>query len=366
VVLLAVVGIVIWQFAPIDETLDKFLPDFNKTSSPTTSPVQGTTAVPTAAPTAAIPFNRCASDAQCCINGLDNICDLGVDKVMYSMVHNAMSSVDDGFFLLPNHVKPLERALEAGYRGINVDLCNCGGKLELCHGRCDLGTKDVEETFRNINQFLDDNRNEVLMLTMEVNSDADGAVDLFAFRDMISNIDGLLSKFYVHPAIDVVWPSLRQVVASNKRILFFHFNGPNCRDTECPDGMHFWFEYAAETEFSFPNTAALEDSPNSCKVTRGGNLQREPASRTFFAVNDFVTPAKQSSAEVVNEYSFANKRIQECKAEYNDLDVNVISVDYWQRGDLVRLQQDVNQARGTQSQSRSRQLRTNTQTTANA
>jgi hypothetical protein len=37
----------------------------------------------------------------------------------------------------------------------------------------------------------------------------------------------------------------------------------------CPYGFMEWFDYAAESAFSFANTSALNDTKSACNVTRG-------------------------------------------------------------------------------------------------
>jgi len=92
--------------------------------------------VPTSAPTSATPqyqFIQCDGQKECC-NGLEGICDLRVDEVLFATLHNAMATFEDGFLFGPNHQSPLEDALEVGYRGLNLDICNCGGEIIFCHG----------------------------------------------------------------------------------------------------------------------------------------------------------------------------------------------------------------------------------------
>ena len=134
VIVLAVAGILIWKFAPVDEAINSILPSYNNTSSgggggggPTGSPVDNNVA--TAAPTDSpqYQFIQC-NDGQPCCNGLDTNCNLRANQVLYATLHNAMATFDDGFIFGPNHQKQLESAVEAGYRGINLDLCNCGGQ----------------------------------------------------------------------------------------------------------------------------------------------------------------------------------------------------------------------------------------------
>lgn len=145
VIVLAVAGILIWKFAPVDEAINSILPNYNATGGSgsssnsgggggsgannggtTTSPEE--TVSPTASPTYG--FMQCSNpnDPTTCCNGLETNCDLRVNEIMYATLHNAMATFDDGFIFGPNHERQLEGAVEAGYRGINLDLCNCGGQ----------------------------------------------------------------------------------------------------------------------------------------------------------------------------------------------------------------------------------------------
>ena len=97
------------------------------------------------------------NDLTNCCNGLGNICDMPFNDILFPTVHNSMSTVEDGFPSLfgqgANHKYSLERALEAGYRGLSIDVCNCGSdedRYQLCHGICDLAPRDPVEVFRSI------------------------------------------------------------------------------------------------------------------------------------------------------------------------------------------------------------------------
>jgi hypothetical protein len=118
-----------------------------------------TTGSPTSSPSL-IPdkfvFMQCEDVTKNCCNGLDSICNLRVDEIFYASVHNAMASVEGGFLFQHNHQFQLEGAMEAGYRGINLDVCKCNGQYQL--GICDHGARDPVETFASINSFLDEVR----------------------------------------------------------------------------------------------------------------------------------------------------------------------------------------------------------------
>jgi hypothetical protein len=217
-VVLVVVGVLVWQFAPIDDAIDAVLPTFNNTGNQWGASGPTPISNPTLAPSTAerFEFMLCNDQDMDCCNGLDSICDLGVDDILYATVHNAMASFEDGFLFGPNHRYNLESALEAGYRGINLDVCNCGGVYQFCHGGCSFGSRDIDEVFTNINTFMDENPTEVVVITIQMNSKVDQAVDLAELYAFMTAVPGFSEKFYEHPNLIDDWPTLRGVIESNK------------------------------------------------------------------------------------------------------------------------------------------------------
>lgn len=222
VVLLAVCGVLIWKFAPIDEAIDTVLPDFSNTTNNGGSGNSGGGGndiddlnPPTDAPIESYGFMQCQdpSSTACC-NGLDGgVCNLRVDQAMFATVHNAMATFQDGFIFGPNHKLPLEQSLAAGYRGINLDVCNCGGQLNFCHGICTLGPRQIDEVMENMNEFLDANPSEIVVFLFQINSGVDQEVDMNEFAALIRQIDDgqFASKIYQHASLDSPWPTLGQL-----------------------------------------------------------------------------------------------------------------------------------------------------------
>jgi hypothetical protein len=207
-----IIGIIVWIISSRKE-------DFDSESSPPSEKGPAST-LPVFSPSlpprsASFSFMQCEDETQNCCNGLDNICDLGVDKIFYAGVHNAMASVEDGFFYGANQQFELEGALEAGYRGINLDVCNCNGEYQLCHGICNFGARNPAQTFGSINSFLDENPTETILIILEINNGVDKTVDLDEIHNILSGVDGLVEKIYVHNDRTAPWPSLRNVVDQN-------------------------------------------------------------------------------------------------------------------------------------------------------
>ena len=123
-------------------------------------------------------------------------------------------------------------------------------------------------------------------------------------------------------------------------ILLFHLNGPtSCANGACPDGFHYWFDFAAETEFEFLDSSDFDNVARSCEITRGGGSTRQ-----FFAVTSFVTPPRQSQSELINTREFLEARIDACSAANGGLDVNLMYIDFWSIGDLPEVVQMRNKA----------------------
>jgi hypothetical protein len=292
-------------------------------------------------------FNRCTADeiknGNCC-NGIGGkFCDLPVTKATFAMVHNAMASKADGFFLFPSHIRPLEEALTAGYRGINLDIGRCDGRYLLIHGYCPLGSRDPATVLFNINSFLDKNPRAVIMLLLQLNSDADEDVDLQDVYKIAAGVGGFVDKLYAHPGPGTAWPTLRTLISSNKRILFFHFNGPSCADLAasggpgCPAGFHDWFGYADETDFELSSVAEVQNTETSCKVTRGGGT------RDFLGINVFLQLPSQRDSTTMNKKAFLERQLKECSRKNSNRPVNVFMVDFWSIGDAVNVAQSRNQ-----------------------
>lgn len=361
VVLLVVGGIMIWAFAPWDDAINGVLDDVRLTGGgstlpPTRKPVVVATFPPTAAPP--YEFMQCdpnnTGQSDCC-NGVEGACDLRANEIMYATLHNAMATLDGGFLFGPNHKTKLEGALEAGYRGLNLDICNCGGELVFCHGLCSLGPRDVVEVMQNVNAFLDEHPTEVITFIYQIDNDADQRVDLNQFYDKMLLVDGFVEKIYVHEGADAEWPTLRQLTEpmNNKRVIMFHYNGPNCNadPAACPDGLHLYYNYASDNNWEHMNVASIENRLNSCELRNNGINNN-----IFVGLNNFVSPPSQTSAQTLNDHSAATAFVDAC-TELLRTDINFVLVDFWEDGDLPKVTQEHNTALARQRRNERKLLR---------
>jgi hypothetical protein len=210
VLLLAGAGILIWQFAPIGQAVNAVVPGM-ASLVPTPSP--GST--PTSGSGSTFQFNQCTTTDDCC-NGLDTICDLAVNEVLFAGTHNSYASQDEGFlFFLGNQLNKIEDQMEEGFRGINLDLCGCSNSLVMCHNTCSV-SRSVNEVFTSMVSFLNNNPTEILLVTLELNPDMDQPVDLNNLYSEMEAVSGFVDYLYVHPDSTATWPTLRELKTSGK------------------------------------------------------------------------------------------------------------------------------------------------------
>lgn len=300
------------------------------------------------APPPTFVFNQCQNQSNCC-NGIEGLCAFGPDDILFAGIHNAYASAEDGFYVAPNHEYDCVAALDYGYRVINFDVGVCDGKLSFVHTLCKLGTYDPTVTLTRMQQWLNDNPNEVILIPIQLENILETPVDLGKFYNLLSQIDGFTNRMY-QKISGQDWPSLRELIDTDKRIIMFHYNGDSCSapGIVCPPGFHDWFAFAGESKYAFTAANEFDDKASACNVTRG--QKRGP----FYGVNLFVEiPSKQLASTLLNTKAFLQDHIAACSAVNGGLDVNVVFVDFWNQGNLPEVTQIHNTILANQRRMRS-------------
>mmetsp|Transcript_35226 Transcript_35226/g.51743 ORF Transcript_35226/g.51743 Transcript_35226/m.51743 type:complete len:387 (+) Transcript_35226:43-1203(+) len=366
VTILVAAGVCIWQFAPWeaalssiqDISLDDVLPDFNLTDDE--SSTEGDTG--TGSTPSDFVFNQCEIEVakeertgtdssssleefnKCC-NGLSSNCDFRVNELMFATIHNAMSTKEDGFFIGANHLYSLEKGLKKGYRGLLLDVCDCSDdenkiELVLCHGVCiDSYHRDIIEVLENIVEFLKNNPGEVLLIDLEMSHDDIEHMDKLV--EIMDSVEGFMDLLYDHPSADSEWPVMGDLVNDKKNIILFQNNGADCSNQQCGPGIHMWYDFVQSTSWEFNNAEALIDFSDSCQI------KVSPGDRPFFNVNHFVTPSLPSPTESakVNTDEVIEGRLKACMENNDNIDINLVSVDFWSMSNLPMITQTNNKAK---------------------
>ena len=289
---------------------------------------------------------KAASNTICdgCCNGLASNCNRPVNEVSFAMVHNAMSSRDN-LFGGYNNLLGLEDALVKGYRGLMLDSCICDGSLGetlqgfikgeddkgdnyhgLCHTSCDAGVRDPSVVFGNIKTFLDVNPREVMIIEFEVNDNS--LAELHTAID-----DSELDTYVLTEKGGESWPTIQQMIDSNKRLLLFaHGDGiESCyiEGATCPEGIFYTFDHFEQTNWN----------DETCDIK--GVPRAEPMD--FFLMNHWLNNdadlPSQENAERFNTYNSLVERYRKC----GDRIPNVIATEFWSVGDTLEFVFDLNQ-----------------------
>jgi hypothetical protein len=298
-------------------------------------------------------------------NGAPELCDRPLDRVAFAGTHNAMSAADIPDWLFPQQEKSIGGQLQDGVRAVLFDVYyglptagriksilnpkvlqaaeNAVGPegvaaamrirerlvgetegprgLYMCHGFCELGAVPLSNVVEGIRDFLIQNPNEVLILVIE---------DYVEPADLIAGFEaGGLGALVYRGGVTGPWPSLRELIELNQRVVVFAEHIPAAVGWLQPT-----IGAIQETPYTFHDPA----QPMSCAPNRGGRTG------TLFQINHWIetTPTpKPSNAAIVNAYDYLFKRAQACRRERRHLP-NIVAVDFYGTGDLMRVVRALN------------------------
>lgn len=259
----------------------------------------------------------CAPEPPLC-NGHAVLCDRRLDEVAFAGAHNAMSNAEDGW-MAPNQGWNIPHQLEAGVRGLNLDVYDVDGVATLCHGYCELGSAPFADVLTEVSAFLDEHPQEVLLLTLESYVSADEAAAAF-------DAAGLHDRVIDHDA-DAPWPTLAELIAADTRVAVWTSDGG------APSGWYLdqWSDWV----------------DNAYHVERGEVFPCEPdrgdPSNPFFNVNHFVTDpiADAGDAAEVNTAASLREHVDRCREETGRVP-NQVLVDFVDVGDVLRVVDELN------------------------
>lgn len=303
-------------------------------------------------------------------NGHEQLCDRPLNEVALPATHNSMSVPLPGWYSAEQD-RPIPEQLRDGVRGLLIDThyadrlpngrirtviddaaaretagrdgigpeavdaalrirARLGFKgrgergIYLCHTFCELGATKLDEVLGQLRRFLVANPGEVVVV---VNQDAITPADFVAAVRRA----GLERHVYRGP-VDGRWPTLRQMIASDQRLVLL---------AEEHAGGAPWYRPAyaralQETPYAFGRVGQLTDParrPASCVPNRG------PSSAPLLLLNHWIStdPLPQpTQAATVNAYGPLLARARACAA-IRHRTPNLVAVNFYRRGDLMRV-----------------------------
>jgi hypothetical protein len=312
-------------------------------------------------------YQNVAVNTEAC-NGYVALCDKPFDQVVIPASHNSMS-VADGEWFLAEQPKDMIDSLDDGIRGLLVDTwygqaTASGGAITaprslqaaeaelratygddvvasiqrtidrvrgedavgpeepyFCHTVCEIGATQMLGVMKRLRTWMDAHPRDVVVLFIQ---DVVTPADTAAVLD-----DAALTELaYTHPA-GQDWPTLRQMIEANKRLLVLMENQGG--GDQYPY-LHQGFDLVQDTEYTFDSA---EDF--TCTLKRG-----RPDS-PLFSVNHWLASFTRliSSAEEVNAYDVLKPRIEQCQ-EVRERTPTMIAVNWYDRGDLFRVVNELN------------------------
>jgi hypothetical protein len=299
-------------------------------------------------------------------NGSTALCDRPLDQVVLAGAHNAMSAADYPGWMFPNQEVGMGEQLRHGVRALLFDVHNgipVAGRVKtviedepgsrakfekalgsegvaaamrirdrlvgppegpkgpyLCHGFCELGARPLADGLKEIRDFLVENPGEVVLLVIEDYVPPAEIAHAFAASGLLD----LVYKGRVGPP----WPTLRQMIAANERVLVTAEN-----ETGDVPWYHRVYDFTQETPYHFESPEEF-----SCRANRGGD------GKSFFLMNHWIdtTPMpKPSNAAIVNQRAYILARVRQCERERGKRPT-ILAVDFALTGDVVGAAAELN------------------------
>ena len=92
-------------------------------------------------------FLNFSAYSQC--NGSNDLCNKRYDEIAYLTTHNAFNSAAEGFSVLPNQTQSVSAQLNAGVRGLMLDVYDDNGTSMVYHGYAFIGSKPLSNFLNN-------------------------------------------------------------------------------------------------------------------------------------------------------------------------------------------------------------------------
>jgi hypothetical protein len=317
-----------------------------------------------------------AAPAQGGCNGHEELCDRPLDRAVLPMTHNSMSVPLRGWYSAMQE-RPIAAQLRDGIRGLMIDThyadrlpngkvrtyfaskaelqqraqldgvspdavdaalnirdrLGFSGKGErgmyLCHSFCELGATRLDFVLDDLRTFLVANPGAVVVIINQ---------DYVKPEDFVEAVrDAELEELVYTGPVDGRWPTLREMVDSNERLVMLAEN----RAGGAPWYHPAYDRITEETPYSFRKVRQLTN-PNmldrSCEQNRG------PEGAPVFLVNHWITTDPvplPSNASEVNAFDPLLARARDCQ-RVRDHRANLLSVNFYLRGDLFKVVDTLN------------------------
>ena len=265
----------------------------------------------------------CFLDVKSQCNGSFQLCDKKYNEVAFLTTHNAFNSSEDNF-QFPNQTYNILNQLNAGVRGLMIDVYDNNGTPMVYHSFSILGSIPLQDIFNDIKSFLDLNTNEIVTLILECYIDANSIENVLQ--------QSLLNNYLYSKDSQSNWATLDEMITSNKRLIIFSDQNDA---SSSQSWYHYVWDYAVETHFSVSD---INDF--SCEYNRGDSIN------DLFIFNHFLTDdlfgyGLYNESLIVNSNPFFIDRVTSCWQSKNKFP-NFLTVDFVELGDAQTVVNQIN------------------------
>lgn len=270
----------------------------------------------------------------------------GIDK---ALLYNP--PVDKALEQVPLLLRPVARSmvekadplkelvLDAFYHAYGTD--NSTGAIPFKHCLLDPARKPLVESLTVVREFLEHNPEEVMTLILEDHTrNLDHIVDAVAAAGLVA---------YVHTQqITEPWPTLREMIKANKRLVIFLHGDQDLPYSKYP-WLHYIWDYAWDTCWEFKDAGDLRNCKLDKVPCRGEKAYEKRYSKPHnkvFIVHHFVTGLMggcKQQASKANKRSLLRSRLQRLQEQTGHIP-NIIQVDFFElpSNDLFEVVDELN------------------------
>lgn len=268
--------------------------------------------------------------------------DRRFDQYTWVSTHNAFNTWGP----FPNQGKTLSQQLLDGVRGLSLDLYEYKGRVRVCHGSCFLGGETLSTHLSHeIIPFLLADREAIVTLHLE------DYVSASALRAELARVPNPARLTFDPDSWNTPgWPTLRQMIEANQRLLIFDLEAGNAGRYALPGGVATIMSARGGTTENFwelGKTIATHDT--SCVSRWSETLERGQVQFAgkqwprLFVMNHFHAVGEPMHSKTDNRYDKLMERVYESCAPTAGGPPNYIVIDHYQHGDAFELAGVLNQ-----------------------
>ncbi|MCQ9424372.1 hypothetical protein NRB16_12690 [Pseudomonas sp. LJDD11] len=256
-----------------------------------------------------------------------NDLDRGYDKYTWVTAHNA-------------YLDALTPQLDRGVRGFMLDLrLDSQNTVRMCHkpgpqDKCSTSDPSLRDAFSNtFLPYLQQNPNAVIALLLEAYVSQDDIQRVF------EQVPDLANYSYAHGDNELQWPTLRQLISTNKRLLIYS-------DRSLPGTyqvgnknitIYRASDHQIENTYNLGDTVLIHNW--ECKSRYGAGFDPFTTSsgmNKLFVLNQFHSFGSSTAhaGDMDNNLTWLQRRVERyCSGPTNGRNPNFLTIDFNQVGD---------------------------------